>query len=287
MFRRQCLYVFSLMGSIGLLQSQDVSDKDLQQESEAYMRDELGVNDITAPSIAQVLKDLGLFQPVPMDIIAENPRDVVFDNRLQTSLHFGGLVADGFVMTIAQRTPEVQDIGRALIRQSRALGVGDRLTKRSKSLLDLSDKGDWQGMREELVRTQADVEKAMLDLRDEQMAHMISLGGWLRGFQIAANQCAKTYNPDRAKVLGRFEIMDYYADRLNTLHPRLKKTEFVSTLITKLQALREISASTTGRSPSEAEVKQMRDLANQMEAITIGPVDPDGRISPAAPTKNL
>ncbi len=289
MFRRQSLYVLSLIGSLGLLQGQDVPDKEMQQESESYLRDELGVNDITAPSIAQILKDLGLFQPVSMEIIGENPRDVVFDNRLQTSLHFGALVADGFVMTIGQRPQEVQDIGRALIRQSRSLGVGERMIKRTKSLLDLSDKGDWQGMREELVRTQSDVEKAMLDLRDEQMAHMISLGGWLRGFQIAANQCAKTYNPDRAKVLGRFEIMDYYADRLNTLHPRLKKTEFVSTLIAKLQNLREISASTTGRSPSEAEVKQMRDLANQMEAITIGPVDDDGRISapPKAPAKNL
>lgn len=287
MFRRQSLYVIFLLGSLGLLHSQEISDKELQQESEAYMRDELGVNDITAPSIGQVLKDLGLFQPIPMDIIAQNPRDVTFDNRLQTSLHFGALVADGFVMTIAQRTGEVQDIGRALLRQARSLGVGERMTKRAKSLLDLSDKGDWQGMREELIRTQADVEKAMMDLRDEQMAHMISLGGWLRGFQIAANQCAKTYNPDRALVLGNFEIMDYYADRLNTLHPRLKKTEFVSTLIAKLQALREIAASTTGRPPSDSEVKQMRDLANQMEAITIGPVDDDGRIAPKPPAKNL
>jgi hypothetical protein len=286
MFRRQSLYVFSLLGSIGLLQGQDVPDKDLQQESDAYMRDELGVNDITAPSIAQILKDLSLFQPVPMDIIAQNPRDEIFDNRLQTSLHFGALVADGFMMTIAQRASEVQDIGRALIRQSQSLSIGDRITKRGKSLLDLSDKGDWQGMREELIRTQADVEKAMLDLRDEHMAHMISLGGWLRGFQIAANQCAKTYNPDRAKVLGRFDIMDYYVDRLNSLHPRLKKTEFVSTLITKLQALRELAASTTGRSPSEAEVKEMRDLANQMEAITVGPVDDDGRISTKPASKN-
>ena len=90
-------------------------------------------------------------------------------------------------------------------------------------------------MREELVRTQADVEKSMLDLHDEQMSHMISLGGWLRGFQLAANSCAQNYSPDRALVLGRVEIMDYYIDRLDTLHPRLKKTEFVSTITSRHQ----------------------------------------------------
>ena len=88
---------------------------------------------------------------MPLDISEANPRDAVYDNRLQTSLHFGALVADGFMLTIAERSRDVQDIGRALVRQSRALGnQGDRLTKRSKSLFEYSEKGDWQGMREEL-----------------------------------------------------------------------------------------------------------------------------------------
>ena len=220
------------------------------------MRDELGVNEITAPSIAQILKDFGNFIPVPMEIIATNPRDAVYDNRLQTSLHFGALVADGFMLTIAERSQDVQDIGRALIRQSRALGVGDRLTKRSKSLFEYSEKGDWHGMREELIRTQADVEKSMLDLHDEQMSHMISLGGWLRGFQLAANSCAQSYTPDKALILGRVEIMDYYIDRLDTLHPRLKKTEFVSTLISRIKSLRDLAAEAEGRTPTESRGKE-------------------------------
>ncbi len=240
------------------------------------MRDELGVNEITAPSIAQILKDFGSFLPAPFEIIAANPRDAVYDNRLQTSLHFGALVADGFMLTIAERSQDVQDIGRALIRQSRALGVGDRLTKRSKSLFEYVEKGDWHGMREELVRTQEDVEKSMLDLHDEQMSHMISLGGWLRGFQLAANSCAQSYTPDKALILGRLEIMDYYIDRLDTLHPRLKKTEFVSTFTSKIKSLRDLAAEAEGRAPTEAEVKKMRDLANSVQSIALGPVDSDG-----------
>jgi hypothetical protein len=254
------------------------TDKDLEAASEDFMREESGVNDITAPSIAQILKDFSSFTPVPVEIIETNPLDAVYDNRLQTSLHFGALVADGFMLTVAERSRDVQNVGRALIRQSRALGVGDRLTKRSKSLFEYSDKGDWQGMREELIRTQADVEKSMLDLHDEQMSHMISLGGWLRGFQLAANSCAQSYTPDKATVLGRVEIMDYYIDRLDTLHPRLKKTEFVATITSRVKALRDLATETQGRAPTEAEVKKMRDLANSIESVALGRVDNEGRI---------
>jgi hypothetical protein len=270
--------VYLALGCAVASSAQEPIDQELEAASEDFMRDESGVNDITAPSIKQILKDFSSFSPIPLDIIAENPRDAVYDNRLQTSLHIGALVADGFMLTIAERSKDIQDIGRALIRQSRALGVGDRLTKRSKSLFEYSDKGDWPGMREELIRAQADVEKSMLDLHDEQMSHMISLGGWLRGFQLAAHSCSQNYSADRAHVLGRVEIMDYYIDRLDNLHPRLKKTEFVSTIISRIKSLRDLAAEAQGRPPSEADVKKMRDLANAIESVALGPVDSDGKI---------
>lgn len=280
MISRQFLFFLAIgcvTASFGQ-QDQQEMDKELEAASEDYMREELGVNDITAPSIAQILKDFSSFTPIPLDVIGANPRDAVFDNRLQTSLHFGALVADGFMLTIAERSQDIQDIGRALIRQSRALGVGDRLTKRSKSLFEHSDKGDWQAMREELIRTQADVEKSMIDLHDEQMSHMISLGGWIRGFQLAVNSCSQSYTPEKALILGRVEIMDYYIDRLDTLHPRLKKTEFVSTITSKIKHLRDLAAEAQGRTPTESEVKKMRDLANSIESVALGPVDSDGKI---------
>lgn len=259
-------------------QDEEVLDEEARKSGEDHMREELGVNDITAPSIAQILKEFDIFRPVPLDIIAGNPREATFDNRLQTALHFGSLVADGFMLTVAERSQDIQDVGRALIRQSRALGVSDRLTKRSKSLFEFSDKGNWQGMREELVRTQADVEKSMLDLHDEQMAHMVSLGGWLRGFQLAANNAAQNYSADKARILARTEIMDYYLDRLDTLHPRLRKTELVSTMIAKLKELQAIGLGAPNGVPTDADVKKMRDLANEIEAIALGPVDSEGRI---------
>ena len=162
------------------------------------------------------------------------------------------------MLTIAERSPGHSRHRARAIRQSRALGVGDRLDQTQQEPLRASDKGDWEGMREELIRAQADVEKSMLDLHDEQMSHMISLGGWLRGFQLAANSCLQNYSPDRALVLGRVEIMDYYIDRLDTLHPRLKKTEFVATITSQIKSLRDLAAEAQGRPPTEAEVKKMR-----------------------------
>src|SRR5437588_7730475 len=78
------------------------------------------------------------------------------------------------------------NLGRLLTREARGLGVADRVMRHSASLTELGRRGTWPAVRKELIATQADVEQAMIELRDQKMAHLISLGGWLRGLEISA-----------------------------------------------------------------------------------------------------
>jgi hypothetical protein len=259
-------------------QSADQLERMLDESSEQHMREELGVNPITAPAIRNLLNQLDQFRPVPMELIAQNKRDLTFANRLQTAMHFGSLVADGFMLTLAERQADIEDIGRALIRQANNLGVGDRLTRRSKSILEKSSRGDWIGMRQELINTQGDVEDAMMDLRDEEVAHLVSFGGWMRGFQLSANATAENYFPSRAEALVNDEVMEYFQDRLSTLHPRMLQTELVEGIRNKLGQIRAIGLEAKGRPPTREEVAQMRTLANEIFLLSMSPVNEEGRV---------
>jgi hypothetical protein len=272
------ILVLCLAAACGGVAAQTDTLKELESSSTEHMREELGVNPVTSPSIASLLKDLEAFRPVPMKTIESANRGASFSNRLQTALHFGSLVADGFMLTVAERPQDVQDIGRELIRQSRALGVGERLAKRSKSLFDLSDKGDWVGMRGELVKTQEDVEESMMELHDEEMAHMVSLGGWLRGFQLGAVSTDDRYSPAKAEILGRVDVMEYFLDRLDTLNPRLKATEMVTEFTDRIKKIRLVAIETQGAIPTPEQVAKMRKLADEAEQIAAAKVDGDGKL---------
>ena len=277
-FRIFSSLVLFLVAACSSVVAQTDTLKELEASSTEHMREELGVNSITSPSIASLLKDLEAFRPVPLKTIDSANRQASFGNRLQTALHFGSLVADGFMLTIAERPQDVQDIGRELIRQSRALGVGERLAKRSKSLLELSDKGDWVGMRGELVKTQEEVEDSMMELHDEEMAHMVSLGGWLRGFQLGAVSTDDRYSPAKAEILGRVDVIEYFLDRLDTLNPRLKATEMVTEFIDCIKKIRLVAIETQGAPPNPEQVAKMRKLADEAEQIATAKVDGDGKL---------
>ena len=243
-----------------------------------YAREELGVNELTAPSIQRLFNELEVFKPVPVDIIASTDFDRTYNNRFQTSLNFGALICDGFFAVVAEQKPLIQNVGRALLRQAKSLAVGQRLSSPANSLLELGPRGDWAELKIELIKAQTEVEEAMVELRDEEMAHMISLGGWLRGFEIGCIVTSDNYSSQRAAGLMKPDVMDYFLDRLSTLNPRLKNTELVSAITSRLETIRKIAGDTGGRAPSESEVRQMRDLAVEINDIMSARVNDDGQI---------
>lgn len=243
-----------------------------------FAREELGVNEVTTPSIQRLFTELEVFKPVPVSLIADTNFDRVYNNRFQTSLNFGALICDGFFAVVAEQKSLIQKIGRALLKQAKSLAVGQRLSRHANSLLELGSRGDWTELKLELIKTQTDVEEAMIELRDEEMAHMVSLGGWLRGFEIGTIVTAENYSPQRAAGLMKIDVMDYFLDRLSTLNPRLRNTELVQEITSRLKTIRAIAAESSDRAPSKSEVVRMRDLAVEINMIMASRVDNEGRL---------
>jgi hypothetical protein len=239
----------------------------IEESATQHFREELGVNELTAPLVGKVFSDLELFRPPPLDLIRAFNLKQSFPSRLQTSLQFGALVANGFVATIARQRQMVIDIGRALIREANTLSAGQRLTARSKSLFELSERGDWQGLREELNATQEDVENSMLELKDGEMADLISLGGWLRGFQLAAHVTADHYTTEKASALVRPTVMDDFITRMDCLSPTNKKRPIVITITSRLKTIRSLAV--PGKIPTEGDVIRMRVLSDEAMAAAL------------------
>ena len=92
-----------------------------------------------------------------------------------------------------------------------------------------------------------------------------------------------TATPNKAKILGNTEILEYFLDRLSTLHPRLKKTEFVKTLTARLKGIQNLIAENQGSVLTPDQVVKARDLANEAEAAAVARVDEEGNFEKPKP----
>jgi hypothetical protein len=232
---------------------------------DSHFRDEQGVNEYTAPSIEKLFQMLDSLKPIPTRELTRAPKSIRLDNRIKYALSFGVLIGDGFLAVEEEDTKAIGALGRELLRRAKGIGVEQRVSRHSKELLELAKRSDWAALRKELIITQKDVENAMLDLRDEEMAHILSLGGWIRGLEIAAASVSEDFTPERVSKLRQMDLLDYYLQRLDILSPPLKSTPLISTIISALKEVHQKLAGTKNLSKEDA--SGIRDTARGLVAL--------------------
>jgi hypothetical protein len=242
------------------------SDSDMSTDS--HFREELGVNPYTTPSIEQLFNTLDALKPIPIQELTRPLRALRLDNRVKFALSFGVLIGDGFLAVEGEEIKAIAPLGRELLRRAKGLGVQQRVSRHAKQILDLAKQSDWSGLRKELIVTQKDVESAMLELRDEEMVHLLSLGGWIRGLEIGAASVVADFSPERVSKLRQLDLLDYYLQRLDTLSTPLKSTPLISQITSGLRDVRQKLADTRAVSPED--VSGIRTTAHDLVALIEG-----------------
>lgn len=239
------------------LHSQEIPDALLEDE---HLREEMGVNEFTAPSIRKIFDDLKRMRPLPYEELKRPLPDQTPQDRTKLALTVGLLLADGFFAVEAEQFFDLEPIGRVLLNHSKVLGSGTRISSHMKSVLEKGAKGEWDALKEELVRTQKDVEKEMVLIRDVDAANLISLAGWLRAFEIGCAASLNPYDPAKAAILARPEVVEYFVLNLETLEPRIQKNKLISRIRANLLTIQEKTKVPDEEILSEEEVRALQTL---------------------------
>ena len=227
------IILFSLLG-VCFLKSQEVPEDLIGDE---HVREEFGVNKFTTPSIKKLFEQLDELGELPYaELKREIPKTIPRERTL-VALGLGTLISDGFLVVQSEEIEELENIGRAVLKQAQVLGAGKRVTKYTKSILENSVLGKWDKLKEELSKTQADVEAEMVMLRDVDIANLVALGGWIRAFEIAAVTTQKNYSNEKAVKLARTDLIAYFVETLQGLEPKLRERAHLIQINKDLESL--------------------------------------------------
>lgn len=232
-----------------------------------HVREEFGVNPFTTPSIRKLFDMLNKVGKLSYDDLKRPFTDKTPADRVLVSLGLGTLIADGFLIVQCEKVEEMEPVGRAMIKYGKALGAGSRMNKHTGSLFEHSLKGNWQDLRVELAKTQADVEAEMVQLRDVDIAHLISLGGWLRALEISTKSISDNYAEEKTRQLTRRDIAEYYMMSLDSLHPSIMKNPNLQTLRKGLEEMLPLVDAPEGKALTQEEVKKLHEKASSLAHV--------------------
>jgi len=259
----KCIAISSvLLINLVPLYSQEIPEDLIGDE---HVREEFGINHFTTPSIKKLFEDLDDFGELPYERLKRGiPKKIPRDRSL-VALGLGNLIAEGFLIVQAEELPEIEKIGRAVLKQAKVLGAGMRVTRHTKSILENSVLGEWDELKTELSKTQADVEAEMVMLRDVDIAHLVALGGWLRSFEIAAITVSESYSEKKAVKLTRTDLLAYFLETLQGLEPKLREKAHIVSLSAGIE---DILADLGGYDPNPKN-KTVPAIPSRAEAIAL------------------
>ncbi len=234
-----------------------------------HVREELGVNMFTAPSIKRIFDDLDKLAPLPADEIAHKMPERMPLSRSDLAIEIGFLIADGFMAVQAGQMNKIEPLAKELSRYGRALGAGERVNRHAASLLDNAKKNNVSAVKKELEATQRDVETDLINLRDVDLAHLISLGGWVRALEVGSRAVEKKYTLERAKNLYRADIADYYEGSIASLDPRISERKDIANMRLLIIELRKLMTLKEGEEPTEEGVKKIAGTAQKLVKLAL------------------
>jgi hypothetical protein len=190
-------------------------------------------------------------------------------DRADLAIELGFLIADGFLVVQAEQLDKVEDLATKLTRYGKALGAGDRVNRHSAGLLDSAKKKDVPQLKKELAATQRDVEAELVTLRDADLAHLISLGGWIRALQVSTVAVDKQFSAERARKVMREDIADYYTESVAGLEPRISERANYLAMRDLLAGLRTEMVLKEGEEPKPEMMTEIRKQAAKLVELAL------------------
>ncbi len=234
-----------------------------------HFREELAVNEFTAPSIAKLFDPLQFLMPLPIVETERKMPDRMPIDRADLAVELGFLIADGFLVVQAEQLDKVEELAAELTRYGKALGAGDRVNRHAASLLDSAKKKDVAQLKKELAATQRDVEAELVTLRDADLAHLISLGGWIRALEVSTVAVDKQFSEERARKVMREDIADYYTESVAGLEPRISERANYMAMRDVLAGLRSEMVLKDNEKPTPAMMKEIREQAANLVKLAL------------------
>ena len=197
-----------------------------------------------------------------------DPGPTSFPTRPQTAFNLGVLVTDGYLAVEAQDGQQVKNTGKDIIALARALGVGEDVLARGKSIADFADQNDWFALREELEATTNEVRRAMAGQRDEGLASLITAGAWLRALQVGSGVAGAGGDESCAALLQQPQLVAFLRVQIDDLPEKARRGPVVTRVGSALETVQKAMTSGNGAAPDAEGVETIRvetsDLIGQL-----------------------
>jgi hypothetical protein len=238
----------------------------------------VAISDVAVPVPRQIFETLDRFRDSNWRYVQRGDltRAQPTGDQPTLALLLGATIAEGFISVGAEDAEAARQVGRTILRMARGLGVREAALRRSRSIGERVDAGDWAAVRAEWDGVLNDVDDGMKQLRSDELAPLVSLGGWLRGAEALAGLIAQHYTPENAELLRQPALIEQFDAQLKAIRGATAGKPVVKRLRAGLAQIRALTAPEVTEI-SQDQVRQIGGVAGKLVDEIVRPPKPATR----------
>jgi hypothetical protein len=188
-------------------------------------------------------------------------------DQAQIATLLGVVIAEGFIAMEAKDSAEVKNLGQSVLSLAGGLGVRDRALRRSRSIMEFAEKEEWSDARKEWDGVLSDLENGMIEIKSEDLARLVSLGGWLRGTEALSALILQNYSPEHSNLIRQPELIHYLEKQLRSMNSEIQRRPIVAKLLDGLRKVGSLVESENA-SLSEETVRKVHGVCAELVPLS-------------------
>jgi hypothetical protein len=257
-----CLFILAVVAIPA--SAQTASEQNSQLISQAKQ-----VHGVAVPVPKEIFRSLDQFRDANWRAVKrpEVARWKSHGDQAQIATLLGVVIAEGFIAMEAEDSTEVKTLGRTVLALARGLGVEKHALRRSRSIMELADKNEWTAARQEWDGVLSDLESGMIQLKSEQFARLVSLGGWLRGTEALCALELQNYSSERSNLIRQPVLVTYLEKQLLAMSSDAQSRPVVVKLLDGIRRIRTVVEAGNGPVPEET-VREVHRICEELVPLS-------------------
>lgn len=184
--------------------------------------------------------------------------------------NLGMRVADAFIAVQAkdsQALRRASDVIEVLsLELSADLSMKNKIAVANK----LADEGKWTELRTILEAVRVDVLNELKANKDKDSVALATVGGWLRGLDIATMALSDSYDAEATKLMRQPMLVAYLKRQLEGLGAKAKAAPFVAKLIGQMDGIAKLTDIPDGKTMSKEDLQKLNKISSELVAAIAG-----------------
>lgn len=189
-----------------------------------------------------------------------------FGTDAAKAANLGMRVADAFV---AVQAKDAQALRRASdVIEVLSLELSADLSLKGKIAVanKLADEGKWTELRTILESVRIDVLGELKKNKDKDSVALATVGGWLRGLNIASMALTEPYDAESTKLMRQPLLVAYLKRQLEGLGAKAKSAPFVTKMIGQMDAIAKLTDIPDGKTMSKEDLQKLNQISSELVA---------------------